>query len=129
MSEVSKAATALVAAFGAHDREAYFAAFAPSATFVFHNYDRVLASRDEYETLWDEWVAGGFRVLDCTSSNQTVTMLSPGVAVFTHSVRTQLADGDGVVTAAERETIVFQRFDGHWLGVHEHLSVDPASPS
>ena len=125
MLEVTAAADALVAAFGAHDRAAYFAAFAPSATFVFHNCERVLASRDEYEAQWDEWVEGGFRVLGCRSSNQVVTMLSPGVAVFTHSVRTHLAGGEDVVTTAERETIVFQRFDGHWLGVHEHLSVDP----
>ena len=121
------AATALVAAFGAHDREAYFAAFAPSATFVFHNYDQVLASRGEYEALWDEWVDEGFRVIGCASSNQAVTMLSPTVAVFTHRVRTQLAGGDDVVTTAERETIIFQRLDDHWLGVHEHLSVDPVS--
>lgn len=124
-SEVTEAARALVAAFGSHDREAYFAAFAPSATFVFHNYERVLNSRDEYEALWDQWVEGGFRVLGCTSSNQAVTMLSPAVAVFTHDVRTQLADGTDVVTTAERETIVFQRADGRWLGVHEHLSVAP----
>ena len=121
------AATALVAAFGAHDREAYFAAFAPTATFVFHNHDQVLASRSEYEALWDEWVQEGFRVVGCASSNQAVVLLSPSVAVFTHSVRTQLADGDDVITNAERETIVFQRFDSHWLGVHEHLSVDPGA--
>jgi hypothetical protein len=40
-------------------------------------------------------------------------------------VRTVLADGDSSVETGERETIVFQRFGTTWLGVHEHLSVDP----
>ena len=52
-------------------------------------------------------------------------MLGIDVAVFTHTVRTDLADGDGSITSGERETIIFQKIDGHWLGVHEHLSVDP----
>ena len=115
----------MVTAFASHDRDAYFDAFAPSATFIFHNSDKVLESRSAYENLWDEWVSGGFRVLGCSSSDQEVKVLSPDVAVFTHGVRTRLADAGGSITVGERETIVFQKFDGRWLGVHEHLSVDP----
>jgi ketosteroid isomerase-like protein len=122
---VTKAATELVAAFGAHDTGAYFAAFAPSATFVFHNYDRPLVDRADYEAVWAGWEADGFAVLGCESSRQSVTMLRDEVAVFTHTVRTRLKDGEGSVTVGERETIVFQLFDGVWLGVHEHLSPDP----
>jgi ketosteroid isomerase-like protein len=122
---VRTAATALVAAFGAHDREAYFASFAPSATFVFHNVDHVVASRSDYETLWRSWEADGFKVLACQSSNGVVTMLSADSAVFTHTVRTTVADVAGPLVLGERETIVFQLLDGRWLGVHEHLSIDP----
>lgn len=124
-SDVSVAATALVAAFGTHNRAEYFDAFAPSASFIFHNYEKVLESRSAYEKLWDEWVADGFKVLGCRSSNQQITMLGADVAVFTHTVRTDLADGDGSITTGERETIIFQKIDGRWLGVHEHLSIDP----
>ena len=123
--EVSTAATALVAAFGTHNRDVYFDAFSPTATFIFHNHDAVLESRSAYEKLWDEWVADGFKVLGCRSADQQITMLGTDVAVFTHTVRTELADGDGSITSGERETIIFQKINGRWLGVHEHLSVDP----
>jgi ketosteroid isomerase-like protein len=53
-----------------------------------------------------------------------VQILSPDTAVFTHRVRTRLA-GEAA-ELSERETIVFRRdSSGTWLGVHEHLSVDP----
>jgi hypothetical protein len=122
---VRSAATALVAAFGAHDREAYFASFAPSASFVFHNVDHVVASRADYETLWRSWEADGFQVLGCESSSGAVTMLSDDIGVFTHTVRTTVADPAGPLLLGERETIIFQLVDGRWLGVHEHLSIDP----
>ena len=122
---VRTAATALVVAFGSHNREAYFASFAPTATFVFHNVDHVVASRSAYESLWDSWEADGFRVLGCESQHGAVTLLTDDVAVFTHTVRTTLADPSGSLVTGERETIVFQFLDGRWLGVHEHLSVDP----
>ena len=37
-------------------------------------------------------------------------------------METELADGDGRATLQERETIVMQRRDGAWIGVHERLS-------
>ena len=124
-SQILKAAADLVAAFGTHDRTAYFASFAPNATFLFYNFDRPLVDRADYESVWAGWENDGFRVQGCTSSNQAVIMLRDDVAVFTHTVRTQLKDGDGTITVGERETIVFQLIEDRWLGVHEHLSADP----
>ena len=123
--EVAAAAANIVAAFGAHDRDAYFATFAPEATFLFHTSPRLLGNRAEYEQEWVTWEQDGFRVLGCRSSDGQVRMIGSDCAVFTHTVRTTLADGDGSVETGERETIVFALQDGRWLGVHEHLSADP----
>jgi uncharacterized protein (TIGR02246 family) len=124
--EVRAAAADLVTAFGSHDRAAYFASFEPGATFLFHSADSLLGSRAAYEREWDGWVGDGFQVLGCASSEQRVDVLGEDVAVFTHRVRTHLRDADGEHHLAERETIVMRRQpDGRWLGVHEHLSVDP----
>jgi ketosteroid isomerase-like protein len=125
LDEVTTAAAALVDAFSRHDTDAYFAAFAPDASFIFHNNDSIIRSRKEYQDLWASWETEGFRVLGCTSIGGIVQMLGDDVGVFTHQVRTVLADGDSSVETGERETIVFQRFGTTWLGVHEHLSVDP----
>lgn len=114
-----------MSAFGRHDTEAYFGSFSPSATFVFYNYEGVLGDRASYESLWRKWESDGFKVLGCTSLNQSVSMLGGSVAVFTHTVRTELAGEEGPVHTGERETIIFELLDGRWLGVHEHLSPDP----
>lgn len=114
-----------MAAFARHDVTTYFESFAPEATFIFHNCDDVVLSRTAYEDLWRTWERDGFRVLSCASIGGAVQMLGADVGVFRHSVRTALADGNGSIETGERETIVFQRLDGRWLGVHEHLSVDP----
>lgn len=125
---VRSAAEDLVRAFGAHDREGYFASFAPSATFLFHAMDRLLGSRAEYEELWGQWESEGFRVLGCESRDARVDVVAPGVAVFTHRVVTTVADAEAPMR--ERETIVFARQgDGRWLAVHEHLSLDPEAPA
>ncbi len=125
-TEVRQAATALVAAFGAHDVPGYFGAFAPEATFLFYNASSLLGSRAAYEAEWRSWEAGGFRVLGCRSLDGDVHELTHDVAVFTHRVRTRVRDSDGEHDLAERETIVFRRGpDGQWLGVHEHLSPEP----
>jgi len=126
--QVLAAAAACVRAFGAHDTAAYFACFHPSATFLFHGTDRLLGSRAAYEAEWAAWRADGFGVLSCRSSEQQVDVWG-ATAVLTHRVRTEVrpADGAAVEVQHERETIVFrQEPDGRWLGVHEHLSVDPA---
>ena len=125
-SDVLAAADGLVTAFGAHDVEAYFAAFRDDATFVFYTHDARLESRADYEQLWRRWESeDGFRVLSCESSDQRVQVLGD-VAVFTHSVETHVSTHDGQESVRERETIVFARnpgdTGGRWLAVHEHLS-------
>jgi ketosteroid isomerase-like protein len=125
--EVLAAAAALVDAFGGHQVDAYFAAFRPDATFVFHTHPARLDSRAAYEALWASWEQDGFRVLSCASSEQAVQDLGD-VAVFTHRVATRVRL-DGVEEALdERETIVFTRSADGWAAVHEHLSpvVQPA---
>lgn len=120
--EVHAAAQKLVAAFAGHDTEQYFQAFAPDATFVFHNVPGRLDSRAAYRALWNNWEADGFRVLSCESSEQHVQCMGD-VAIFMHSVSTRVRFGTQETHSQERETIVFKR-DGSngWLAVHEHLS-------
>ena len=120
---VLSAADALVAAFGRHDTKAYFEAFSPSATFIFHNLDRTLSDRAAYEAEWALWESrDGFRVNGCRSTNRSLQLLDH-VAIFTHAVETDLSIGGEAMTNHERETIVFARQpDGRWLAVHEHLS-------
>ena len=123
-TDVLAAAQQLVDAFGSHDVAAYFGCFADEATFVFHNYPDFIDSRADYEAIWATWEQEGFRVEGCLSLDQRVRLISPDVAVFTHRVRTSLAGESSA--QRERETIVFRRDDsGRWLGIHEHLSVDP----
>ncbi|KRB59435.1 ketosteroid isomerase [Rhizobium sp. Root708] len=123
---VLAAADSLVDAFGRHDRDSYFAAFAPEATFIFHNLDRRLGTRAEYEAEWALWESrDGFRVRACRSSDRDVRITGP-IAIFTHSVETDLAFNGEPVTSAERETIVFaKQATGEWLAIHEHLSPRP----
>jgi ketosteroid isomerase-like protein len=117
------AADALVSAFSRHDRDAYFAAFSPNATFVFYNLDRTLDNRAAYEAEWSLWEErDGFRVLGCRSKDRKIQLVGD-VAIFTHAVETDLSVGGEPVTNNERETIVFSRdAAGRWLAVHEHLS-------
>lgn len=121
---VADAADALVTAFGAHDRDGYFACFAPDATFVFHTSPQILTSREAYEREWAAWEADGFHVESCETIDRRIDLLTPDVAIMTHHVRTRLT---GVPeTQRERETIVFRRApNGTWLAIHEHLSADP----
>lgn len=128
LDEARAAADAIIAAFGSHDTQRYFAGFAPEASFLFHNVDRRLDSRADYEQLWAQWEAEGFRVQGCRSSDQALTRVGDDVVVFTHRVRTTIA-GE-LDEQRERETIVLRRgADGRWLAVHEHLSIDPEEAS
>jgi uncharacterized protein (TIGR02246 family) len=121
--DVRNAARRLVAAFAAHDTTAYFASFAPDATFVFYTHEAPLRSREAYHELWTGWEQDGFRVLSCSSSEQRVQVLGDDAAVFNHRVHTVVRTGDEQEALDERETIVFHRQpDGEWLAVHEHLS-------
>jgi len=122
--EVLDAASAIVDAFAATDRDRYFAAFAPDATFVFHTEPDRLGDRAAYERLWDSWTATGWRVVSCTSSEPLVQVL-PGAAIFTHTVDTTVETADGRDGYRERESIVFRADDAGLVAVHEHLSPAP----
>lgn len=124
--EVRAAALEIVEAFGAHQSARYFAAFAPDATFTFHNEARSLPSLAAYRERWAEWERDGFHVESCESVEGRVQLLGEDAAVWTHHVRTRLAGAPE--TLHERETIVLARREGRWLAVHEHLSADPEQP-
>ena len=107
--------------FAHHRRDAYFAGFAPDATFLFHNVDHRLESRQAYETLWADWESAGFQVLSCSSTNRRIQLFG-SIAVFSHDVETKAKLAGVAETSRERETIVLGFTDGVWLGIHEHLS-------
>ncbi len=122
---VLAAAATLIAAFARNDRAAYFAAFAPEASFIFPNMRQVLTSRAAYEAAWEDWIRDdGFHVEDCTSANQAVALYGE-IAVFTHQTVTDLTLTTGRQTFQERETIIFNLRGGSWVAVHEHLSALP----
>ena len=124
-AEVRAAGEELVSAFGRGDLDAYFACFADDATFLFHATDGLLASTEDYRREWARWAAeDGFSVLGCVTGDTVVQVLGDA-AVLTHRVRTTVSTHAGESVLHERETIVFARRDGRWLGVHEHLSPAP----
>ncbi|WP_427134840.1 YybH family protein [Pseudarthrobacter sp. S9] len=121
--EVTEAAGQIVRAYAAMDAQAYFAAFDPKATFVFHSSPSRLDSRQEYEEQWQSWVSGGWKVVSCHSSDPLVQLLGTA-AVFSHAVRTVIQEGGALTSTDERETIVFSRTgDTGITAVHEHLSL------
>lgn len=124
--EVAQAAAAIVEAFAATDTEAYFAGFAEEASFVFHPENRRLNSRAEYEAIWDGWLAEGWSVVSCLSSDPLVQTF-PGGAVFSHTVDTTVRTAGGRETYRERESIVFRDLGGRLIAIHEHLSAVPAA--
>lgn len=127
--QVLAAADTIVAAFTATNTEAYFEGFTPDATFIFHPEDARLGSRAEYETLWASWLADGWRVTACRSSDRLVQSF-PGGAVFSHTVNTSIDSADGPASYTERETIVFRvSEDASLVAIHEHLSTVPESSS
>ena len=107
--------------FAHHRRDAYFAGFAPDATFLFHNVDHRLESREAYEKLWADWENEGFQVLSCSSTNRRIQLFG-SIAVFSHDVETKAKLAGVAETSRERETVVLGLTDGVWLGIHEHLS-------
>jgi len=120
---VLAAADRLVAAFAATDTTAYFGCFSPDATFVFHTEPARLDDRAAYEALWASWLADGWQVLACASTDRKVQLAGPA-AIFTHTVRTTVRPATGAAeeSYAERETIVFTRTGAGLGAVHEHLS-------
>lgn len=123
-AQVLAAADAIVAAFAATDTAAYFAGFAPEATFSFHPEAARLGSHAEYEALWAEWVASGWSVASCTSSDRLVQAF-PGGAVFSHTVATSVETTEGGDSYVERESIIFRNEGDALIAIHEHLSTTP----
>jgi ketosteroid isomerase-like protein len=126
--EVLAAANALVDAFGAHDTDRYFACFADDATLLFYTTPQLLPSLSAFKDEFASWERDlGYHVLNCVSTDQHVQLLRDDVAVFTHSVLTNVTLEGAQTEQRERETIVFRRQpDGRWLAVHEHLSPAPS---
>lgn len=128
--EVLAAAAKIVNAFAATNTEEYFSLFAPEASFIFHPETSRLDDRASYETLWKSWLADGWQVTSCESSDQLVQVF-PGGAVFSHTVATSVRSGldpANYVTDSyvERESIIFRlEEDGSLLAIHEHLSTVP----
>lgn len=124
--EVLEATDRLVAAFAATDTDAYFACFDESASFVFHPEPHRLDDRAAYESLWAGWVAEGWRVEECESTERLVQLYGE-TAILSHNVRTVTSVGGERTTTFERESIVFVRDGADLVAVHEHLS--PGQPA
>lgn len=123
---VLEAAAGIVDAFSATDTERYFAAFAPEASFAFHTEATRLQNRAAYETLWASWLAGGWQVTACLSTNPQVQVF-PGGAVFCHDVDTSITVDGQAASYRERETIVFRlEAPESLIALHEHLSPTPS---
>ena len=123
IQEVLAAAAKIVDDFGHHRTEAYFSGFAEDASFIFYTHTERLDSRAAYEALWVNWqTEDGFKVHACRSTNQKVQLIGNDAAVFTHLVSSDVEFAGEVSTIEERETIVFEKLNGRWLAVHEHLS-------
>jgi len=128
--DVLDAAAHIVDAFAATNTKEYFAGFAPEASFIFHPEATRLDDRAIYEKLWDSWLAEGWQVTDCKSSDQLVQVFAGG-AVFSHTVATSIRSGldpenYSTDSYVERESIIFRReADGSLIAIHEHLSTIP----
>ena len=94
-AQVLAAADAIVAAFAATDTAAYFAGFAPEATFIFH------------------------------PEAARLVQAFPGGAVFSHTVATSVETPEGGDSYVERESIIFRNEGDALIAIHEHLSTTP----
>lgn len=122
--DVLSAASAIVDAFAVTDTQRYFSHFSADASFVFHPETQRLNSRAEYEREWASWLADGWSVAACTSSDRLVQTF-PGGAVFSHTVDTTVNTGSGQESYRERESIIFRHLRGELVAIHEHLSTVP----
>ncbi|KUM31489.1 ketosteroid isomerase [Arthrobacter sp. EpRS66] len=128
--DVLSAANKIVDAFATTNTQEYFSFFAPEASFIFHPESARLNDRASYESLWNSWLAEGWQVTGCRSSQQLVQVFAGG-AIFSHTVATDIKTGtdeENITTDSyvERETIVFrQEEDGSLIAIHEHLSTVP----
>lgn len=128
-AEVLAAADAIIEAFAATDTGAYFSGFSEDASFIFHPEPARLDSRAAYKALWAGWVASGWRVTACSSTDRLVQTF-PGGAVFSHTVATSIDSADGPDSYIERESIIFRVAEtGGLVAIHEHLSTVPGEGS
>ena len=119
---VEAAAVALLDAFAKNDRPRYFGSFLPEATFVFPIVDRVMVSREDYAAEWQRWIdTDDFKVTECLSTDRMIQVYGE-VAIFIHRTVTRSTDRGGERTLHERETIIFNKVNGEWWAVHEHVS-------
>lgn len=126
-TDVLTAAARIVSAYQATDADSYFAEFSTDADFIFHTETATFPDRHSYEQAWSSWVAEGWQVRECRSSEPKVRLFEGG-AVFSHTVNTTTTQGEVDSTYQERETIVFALTeDGRLLAVHEHLSATPST--
>ncbi len=125
-ADVLAAADHLIEGFAGTDTTAYFDCFAADASFIFYPESTRFDDRGAYERVWNGWLADGWRVVSCDSTERLVQIFGT-TAVFTHRVRTVTAVGADESVTDERETIVFALDGGKLLAVHEHLSAVPGS--
>jgi len=125
-AEVLATVEGLEARLDAGDLDAYFAGFAPDATFVFHDEERRLESPGEYRALLEERIAGsGLRFLDRRRSEVRVQRWEDGAVVSFLDEATYEWEGDRETTRG-RASWVLRREGGRWVVVHVHIS--PAEP-
>lgn len=124
---VLESAAQLVAAYAQTDAAGYFDCFSADADFIFHTESQTFADRASYQRAWADWVAEGWHVSACTSSNAHVRLIGEA-AVFTHDVHTVAVQAGQTASYDERETIVFALApNGGLQAVHEHLSPRPTA--
>ena len=123
--QVMAASDQLVAAFAETDTDAYFDCFSPEATFIFHPEPARLDDRAAYENLWASWLADGWRVVSCESTDRLVQIYGD-TAVFSHTVHTVTSVGGEQTWSRERESIVYVLDGDRVIAVHEHLSPYPS---
>ena len=119
MSTASDALAAYVAATNTHDFDAVELLLAPECVYYFGNATRRGTTQvcDYFEDTWRQIVDEVFEVDDVVWVQQTP---DAATAVFRYRWRGMW---DGRPASGEgRGTDVFERRDGRWLLVHEHLS-------
>jgi ketosteroid isomerase-like protein len=124
--DIINTALEIIDAFSSNDRKRYFEMFVPEATFIFYTAPRLLDSRAAYEAEWEAWIRNlEFHVISCVSTQQSVQVYGD-FAILTHETTTHVSTKGGEQTAHERETIIFRKISGRWMGVHEHMSLLPS---
>ncbi|HWO69487.1 MAG TPA: nuclear transport factor 2 family protein [Actinomycetota bacterium] len=127
-AEVLATVEGLEARLDAGDLDAYFAGFAPDATFLFYNEERRLESTAEYRALLEERIAGsGLRFLDRLRSEVRVQRWEDVAVVTFLDEATYEWEGDRETTRG-RASWVLRRDGERWVVIHVHISPAAAPP-